>query len=99
MPITAQQLNTGRSVEEVFQFGHDLEFWKGVRSSSGAYLSHYFFSGALIVSPTTKELIHLPCHALTTGGFGLCDAFCQTARQNKSLTRREALSLCPQIVN
>ena len=30
----------------------------------------------------------LLCHALTTGGLGLGDTFCQTARQGKTLTRR-----------
>lgn len=98
MLIAAQQLDAGRSVEEVFQFGHDLELGIGVCGTSGTYLCHDFAGGALVFSPPAEELVHLLCYTLTTGGLGLGDAFCQTARQGKTLTRREALGLGPYIV-
>ena len=98
MLIAAQQLDAGRSVEKVFQFGHDLELGIGVRGTSGTYLCHDFVGGALVVGPSAEELVHFLCYALTTCGLGLSNAFCQAARQGKTLTRRETLGLCPYIV-
>ena len=74
MLIPAQQLDAGRSVEDTFQFGHDLELRIGVRGTSGTYLCHDFVSGALVFGPFSDELVHLLSYTLTTCSLGLGNA-------------------------